>query len=240
MKKFVFGLIIGLGLSLASVSFAANKEVVAHLTPFKIMINGKITELKNSIVVIDGTSYLPVREISNLLGYEVEWEEETGTIGLSNDGKKYLNKNKKGGNNSSVSQEQTQSAHFVKDLKNKYSKDGKLNIDLIKIAIENGELDVNSQDYDTGDSLLILCIKENNFPVYDYLKNSGKLNPELPNNEGRTPLHIAVIEKNIFFFGELLAKFNVKTKVKDNFDKYPIDYTEQGSPEYIRLRSYKE
>src|SRR5690606_7564134 len=102
----------------------------------------------------------------------------------------------------------------------------------LKEAIKSGELNVNAQDQDTGESLLHLVIKQNNFPVYEVIK-ANKINPSLKDNEGLTPLHVAVIEENGFYFGELTTEFRVE-QYKDNSGKYPIDYTEGISSTFHR------
>ncbi|ALS22321.1 stalk domain-containing protein [Paenibacillus naphthalenovorans] len=239
MKKFIMGVLLGSALTFSVPVFANNGEVVATLTKFKVLLNGKFVELKNDIIVINGTSYVPLREVSNLFGHEVDFDGENGIIGIENDGQKHLEK-LKNKNDSEVKLEDTKqlsdtSGQYIKDLQLKYSKDGKLDPELIKRAIEKKKLSVNAQDEDTGNSLLILAIIENNFPVYQVLKDNG-VDAELPNKEGNTPLHFATLEKSSFYMGELLNHFNVKAKVKNNEGKMPIDLTQKNSAEYRKLR----
>jgi hypothetical protein len=82
MKKFVSGLILGLLIATASV-VAANSEVVAKFTSFNFVINGESKQLENQPVVVNGSSYLPVRELANLLGYDVTYKADTKTIELN-------------------------------------------------------------------------------------------------------------------------------------------------------------
>jgi hypothetical protein len=82
MKKFISGLILGLLIATASV-VAANSEVVAKFTSFNFVINGESKQLENQPVVVNGSSYLPVRELSNLLGYDVTYKADTKTIVLN-------------------------------------------------------------------------------------------------------------------------------------------------------------
>ncbi|MBU7316156.1 stalk domain-containing protein [Paenibacillus oleatilyticus] len=241
MKKFVAGVLVGAVVATAGSALAAQNETIsATFTEFNILVNGKQASLGDKPVVIEGSSYLPVRAISNTLGYQVQYDGESRTISLANDGNKYLKTDDS--NTQPVGKtednKQVSNGNFVKDLKGKYSKDGKLDAELIKKAIGSKEVSVNAQDEVSGDSLLILAIKENNFAVYQVLKDN-KVDPELANSkDGRTPLHIAVIEKNSFFMGELLSVFKVKTKLTDKDGKVPQDYTQKGTDEYTALRGF--
>jgi len=80
LKKFVIGFMLG-AVFFSSVSYAATStEVKAYITDFKLKIHGKETPLTNKIVSINGSSYLPVKEISNLLGYQVAWDDKNKTV----------------------------------------------------------------------------------------------------------------------------------------------------------------
>jgi len=83
MKKFIAGLIIGLMLT-STVSFAANQDISAVLTNFNFVVNGQAKTISTQPIAYNGTSYLPVRELSNLLGYEVTYNESSRTISLTN------------------------------------------------------------------------------------------------------------------------------------------------------------
>lgn len=48
-----------------------------------LLLNG--TSVEKEIVIIDGSSYLPVKAISETLGLEVAWDNDTRTISLSSD-----------------------------------------------------------------------------------------------------------------------------------------------------------
>jgi hypothetical protein len=82
MKKFISGLILGLLIATASV-VAANSEVIAKFTSFNFVVNGESKQLETQPVVVNGSSYLPVRELSNLLGYDVTYKADTKTIELN-------------------------------------------------------------------------------------------------------------------------------------------------------------
>ncbi|GIP32601.1 stalk domain-containing protein [Paenibacillus sp. J2TS4] len=237
MKKFIAGVIVGALVATGTSVYAAS-QITGMFADFNVLVNGNKVSLEQEPLVVDGSTYLKVREISEMLGYEVQYENVSRTISLSNDGKKYLT-NDDSGKGELMEEKSVVEGKYIKDLATKYSEDGKLNAEKIKTAIENGILDVNSQDEETGDSLFILAIKENNFPVYEVLKYRG-VDPELANREGKTPLHIAVIENNDFFYGELTNYFEVKTKIKDSDGKMPIDYADKTSSTFRSLRMYDE
>ncbi|MEC0210247.1 hypothetical protein P4H70_15015 [Paenibacillus ehimensis] len=244
MKKigiFAVGTFFGIALSITTGVFADSTNLVTGVfSDFKIMINGKDASLENRIVNVEGSTFLPVREISNKLGYEVQFNE--GVISLSNDGKKYLKADDSNVRPAPKTEEnkQVSNSNIVKDLKTKYSKEGKLDAELVKKAIDSQEISPNAIDEKSGDTLLITVIKENNFPVYQVLKDN-KVDPEIPNYlDGKRPIHTAVILKNDFYLSELTTAFKVKTQVKDNDGHLPIDYAEKGSSEFSTLRFIKE
>jgi len=65
-----------------------NKTITAFYNDIKITIDGKKIEPKNAAgeivepFIVDGTTYLPVRAIGEVLGYDVSWDGVTGTINL--------------------------------------------------------------------------------------------------------------------------------------------------------------
>lgn len=81
MKKSVIGFICG-AIFFSGVSYAASGKLTATIASYKVYVNGKEQNLKNKPVVIDGITYLPVREVSNALGYNVTLNK--GNIMLDN------------------------------------------------------------------------------------------------------------------------------------------------------------
>ncbi len=56
------------------------ERVDAFLRPdFKLIVDGKTAKLDNPILVYNDTSYLPIREISGLLGADVNWNNSSYT-----------------------------------------------------------------------------------------------------------------------------------------------------------------
>jgi len=78
MKRFIAGLIIGVILMLAAPAFGDGVigKVVEGTLP--LVINGK--KAMQDVIVIEGTSYLPVREACKMFGYNVSWNQETREV----------------------------------------------------------------------------------------------------------------------------------------------------------------
>lgn len=100
MKKMVLALALGLLIGSASTAMAAD-AVQAVFAKFSLKVNGELKELKTLPLLVDGTSYLPVREVAGLLGYDVGFED--GTIKLDNMPK--TDKSKGDGNVNTVADE---------------------------------------------------------------------------------------------------------------------------------------
>ena len=90
MKKrlFIIGVALVLVLAAAVPALASNGWVQKSLEyrNIKITLNGKTltpTDVNGNVIepfIIDGTTYLPVRGISNALGLEVDWDDATSTV----------------------------------------------------------------------------------------------------------------------------------------------------------------
>lgn len=82
MKKFIAGLIFGLIIA-TSVVGLANSEITAKFANFNLVIDGETKQLETQPLVYNGTSYLPLRELSNLVGYDVDYQGTIQTIFLT-------------------------------------------------------------------------------------------------------------------------------------------------------------
>lgn len=82
MKKFIAGLVIGLLIATAGVGFAAGEIIQATFAKFNFVVNGEAKTLETDPLVYQGTTYLPVRVVSNLLGYDVTYKADSRTIEL--------------------------------------------------------------------------------------------------------------------------------------------------------------
>ncbi|MEI7027163.1 stalk domain-containing protein [Paenibacillus sp. y28] len=88
MKKVIAALALGMLIGSAGSVIAANSETVqATFAQFVIKVNGAEQTLKTDPLVVDGTSYLPVREVAGLLGFELDYDADTRTIDLTNNEK---------------------------------------------------------------------------------------------------------------------------------------------------------
>lgn len=64
----------------------AQQELMAKIVNFDIYVNSEQKQFENPIVVIDGRTYIPLREVAETLGMDVEWNESDRSISISNDG----------------------------------------------------------------------------------------------------------------------------------------------------------
>lgn len=86
MKKFLSGVLIGTGLMLCTFVFADEglTKIEAYLRPgLPITLDGKKMTLEAPPVMVDGSTYLKLRDVAKLTGLGVEWNEATQTVELS-------------------------------------------------------------------------------------------------------------------------------------------------------------
>lgn len=84
MKKVMFGLIVGVILSTCFVGYSTSKATGEYVI-FNFQVNGSSVAPSNTPISVAGRSYLPVRDVAYLLGYDVDYDAETNTIILNND-----------------------------------------------------------------------------------------------------------------------------------------------------------
>ncbi|MFF2156056.1 stalk domain-containing protein [Paenibacillus chitinolyticus] len=97
MKKIILGFILGVGLTLSATAFADDviNQVTAYLRPdFPVKVDGKDANLKNPVLIYDGSSYLPVKETARLVGKEAVWNDKTSTIDIVDQDETVPNKDK--------------------------------------------------------------------------------------------------------------------------------------------------
>ena len=90
MKKHKFryialGMVMALMLSSTVNVFALNgsRTLKAIYNDIKITLNGKDIVTEKEPFIVDGTTYLPVRDVGEALGLDVEWNSKTKTVELS-------------------------------------------------------------------------------------------------------------------------------------------------------------
>lgn len=83
MKRLIAGLVIGAFIGLVSPA-GASSTVQAMFAKFNFVVNGEKRELAADPLLYNGTTYLPVRAVSDMLGYDVNYEAESRTIELNN------------------------------------------------------------------------------------------------------------------------------------------------------------
>lgn len=81
MKKFIAGALFGAALMVGVTAYADVQGMVGKVVDgvFPVKIEGQ--QMENEAIVIEGTSYLPVRELAEKVGYEVSFDMVEG-IGL--------------------------------------------------------------------------------------------------------------------------------------------------------------
>ncbi|MFW5433175.1 stalk domain-containing protein [Paenibacillus apiarius] len=236
MKKItilITGIFIGVALSAGTV-VGATTYLKATQSNVKLVVNETEAKLSNPPVHVNGKLYLPVRDTANALGYSVQSVTHS-TVTL----KEGISQNTSAQTNDSKAKENIQKKEnqMVKNLKETYSTDGKLDAAKIKEALNNATLNVNAQDTDTGNTLLMYVILEDNYEAYKAIRRND-LDPNIQNKDKQTSLHLTTINKNYFYRGELLDELKVDASIKDASDKLAIDYTEKGTSDYYRLKMY--
>ncbi|MCM3256982.1 stalk domain-containing protein [Paenibacillus lautus] len=248
VPTFVLGAFVGVALTSATVVGAAS-YLKATVYNVNIVVDGKEAKLSDKPLNVNGKTYLPVRDTASALGYGVasvsssKIELKSGatpSTGTSTSTPNNSTDNQtvnQTGNNNNTSKPNNSKGVYVKNLKETYSTDGKLDATKIREALNSGALDVNSQDEETGNTLLHYVILENNYEAYKAI-NRNALNVDIQNKNGETPLHTSVIEENDFYFGELINDKRADAKIKDKKGLLPIDHAEKNSSFQLFLKGY--
>jgi len=86
MKKFVLGFVLG-AILFSSVSAMAVMGIVAQIADFNVIVNGEVFKEKSGdVLVVEGRTYLSLRDIADVLSLKVGWDEGTRTVNIeSND-----------------------------------------------------------------------------------------------------------------------------------------------------------
>lgn len=77
MKKFILGVLVGVSITASSSVFADDiiSKVDAYINPtIPVTLDGKTITLNKPVAVIDGSSYLPLKDLGSAIGKEVNSE----------------------------------------------------------------------------------------------------------------------------------------------------------------------
>lgn len=133
MKKFISGLLVGVSISVTGSVFA--DDVIKNLIgkeiqgSFPVKINGK--QLTEVAAVVDGTSYLPIRAMGEALNMDVKFNPELG-----------IELQAKGAASSLTNTSESPPQTMTIDQVNEKIRDTRLNIQTLKMTIENRERDI--------------------------------------------------------------------------------------------------
>lgn len=82
-RRIIFCFVISLVLIIDIGGIIFAKDLHAAFTDIKLLLNENIVD--KEVLIVDGVSYLPIRAIGEVLGLQVEWNEEKRTINLKED-----------------------------------------------------------------------------------------------------------------------------------------------------------
>jgi len=83
MKKIVIGFVIGFVTAMSLSVFAANTDIFqAQKATFDVFVNGEKFETDKPIVAIEGSTYLPLKAIGEVLNVSVDWNEEQRRVDI--------------------------------------------------------------------------------------------------------------------------------------------------------------
>ncbi|WP_127580806.1 copper amine oxidase N-terminal domain-containing protein [Paenibacillus koleovorans] len=85
MKKYLIGAVAGAALMFSAQIFAEDglEKIEAYLRPgLPIKLDGQKLQLENPPVMVDGSTYLPLREMAGIFGKDVHWNEAEQTVEL--------------------------------------------------------------------------------------------------------------------------------------------------------------
>ncbi len=81
MKRFISGIIIGAMVTTSVTALAATaKNIQAIYSVKSLIVNGVDTGKGNTAFVSEGTTYVPLRTVSDALGHDISWDSNTKTI----------------------------------------------------------------------------------------------------------------------------------------------------------------
>ncbi|MGB4238207.1 MAG: stalk domain-containing protein [Candidatus Hydrothermia bacterium] len=86
MKKIVVGFILGVVTSLSFTANAVNSDIfTAQKASFEVFVDGKRFESENPPLVVEGRTYLPLKETGDALGVNVQWNNDLRRVEIEKD-----------------------------------------------------------------------------------------------------------------------------------------------------------
>lgn len=77
MKKVIIGFLIGIAMgTVMTVGAEIQESYTAYKASFSILVNGREFISEKPVVVIDGSTYLPLKALGNCLGQRVVWNDK--------------------------------------------------------------------------------------------------------------------------------------------------------------------
>ena len=83
MKKIIIFCIIAIIILTTLVSANTFEQLTAYIANFRVFIDNEEKEFENPIVTINGRTYIPLRELGEVFGMNVEWCEKSQSIFIS-------------------------------------------------------------------------------------------------------------------------------------------------------------
>lgn len=85
MKKMLIGFILGAIATISVTTMAANTDIFqAQKATFDVFVNGEKFESQNPTIVVDGRTYLPLKETGDALGVNVQWNGGLKQVEVTN------------------------------------------------------------------------------------------------------------------------------------------------------------
>lgn len=81
MKKVLIGFVLGISMTLTTHVFA---DLDAKITNLIFKVNGETKQVDSPVLNVNGSTYLPLRDVANILGYSVEYNANTKTVEFNN------------------------------------------------------------------------------------------------------------------------------------------------------------
>ncbi|SHK48167.1 copper amine oxidase N-terminal domain-containing protein [Tepidibacter formicigenes] len=93
MKRKILALSLIILLFLSGFAFGSgyNKKITAYFYNIKVSLNGKSIDFANEPFIYEDTTYVPLRDISESLGVNVYWDNQSKTIYMHSDDTSYSN-----------------------------------------------------------------------------------------------------------------------------------------------------